>query len=269
MQGPDHEHDMLSLLPRTLLLPPVSLLIAALAGLLLTQHRRLWTRFGRVVLWVSLLGLLALSMPIMPRLMLVPLEAGFTLQIPPPGTPLSPQAIVILSGDGTVGEPEGGILPAARIGSLTLERLWAGVALQSRVHLPILLTGGLFRPGRPTLAAMMAETMERDFHATPRWVEDRSVDTWENAEYSAALLKQDGITSVYVVSHAWHLRRARMAFAHFGITMWPAPLDRDAFGAITLYDFMPSADAWQDSYYALHEWVGCAAYALKTNAPWG
>ena len=259
---------MLSLLPRTLLLPPVGLLLPALLGLLLLRRH---PRTARLLLWTSLLTLAALATPAVARLLIAPLETGIRLDLAPlssPGTPQSgapqPGAIVILSGDGSLGATEGAILNGARLGGLTLERVWAGAALHDRTGLPILVTGGLFQDGQPALATMMAETLRSAFHIETRWIEDRSVDTWQNAEFSAEILKRAGITSVYVVSHSWHLRRAQMAFAHFGIAMTPAPLDRERYDGFASRDLVPRSSAWLDSYFAIHEWIGCAVYALRS-----
>ena len=45
-----------------------------------------------------------------------------------------------------------------------------------------------------------------------RWQEDRSADTWETAEFSAALLRPAGISRVYLVTQSWHMRRAMLAY---------------------------------------------------------
>jgi uncharacterized SAM-binding protein YcdF (DUF218 family) len=95
------------------------------------------------------------------------------------------------------------------------------------------------------------------------WVEDTSIDTWENALFTAEILKTRDIRSVFVVTHAWHMRRAVMAFRHAGLTVTAAPTALDPpFDPISL-DFLPQASAWERSFWALHEWIGCAWYAIR------
>ena len=65
----------------------------------------------------------------------------------------------------------------------------------------------------------MAQSLTDDFRTPPRWVEAKSADTWENARFSADILRAEGITSVYVVTHAWHMRRAVLAFQGTGLTV--------------------------------------------------
>ena len=99
----------------------------------------------------------------------------------------------------------------------------AGALLHRRTGLPILVTGGTLRTSEPPVAALMADSLVHDFQVPARWVERESRDTWENARLSAAILHEQGITSVYVVTQAWHMRRAIVAFADTGITVTAAP----------------------------------------------
>ena len=233
----------LSALPTALLVPPVNLLLPCAAGLLLLRQ---WPRTGRLLLGVGLAGLLVLSLPVVSNALLVSLEQDLPLA-PSAGDP--PGAIVILSAEivrnGDVFDP----------GPLTLERMRAGAALHRRTGLPILVTGGIVDEEADTLAAVMARSMADDFHAPVRWAESAARDTRENAMLSAAMLRADGITSAYVVTHAWHMKRSVQAFDGTGVAVTAAPvrMDRVRDDGPSL---VPRARAWLDSYYALHEWIG-------------
>jgi uncharacterized SAM-binding protein YcdF (DUF218 family) len=54
-----------------------------------------------------------------------------------------------------------------------------------------------------------------------------------------------------------------MAFARTGITVTAAPTHFDRWPPDSVQDFVPSAAGLQLSYYALHEWIGCAWYSLR------
>lgn len=267
--------DLLSFLPRGVLLPPISLLIAAIMFWLLAWWR---PKLGMRLVGVSLAGLLLMALPITPALLFDGLESGIVLRrssspetalpISPPPRPLSappspPGAIVILGGDSSFGRAAGAIFGGAQLGNLSLERLRAGAALQRRLGLPILLTGGGSPVGAVSISALMRQSLQEDFKTQSKWIESRSADTWQNAEFSAAILAREGIGSVYVVTHPWHMRRALIAFRHFGIEVWPAPVSLADFEGIKPEMFRPSVTAWLDSYFALHEWAGCAYYALR------
>ena len=94
-------------------------------------------------------------------------------------------------------------------------------------------------------------------------VEDASEDTWQNAAFSADILKKQGIRSVYVVTQGWHMRRAMLAFRHTGLIATAVPASMEIPIDPIVWDFLPRASSWGWSYYALHEWIGCAWYAIR------
>ena len=257
---------MLRGLVATLLVPPANLLLFALAGLALARRHR---RAGLGLTAACLALLLAAGLPITGDALLASLGTGAAPAGVPaiepgaiaPGTK-PPGAIVILGADvnrAGPGEAE------AEPGPLTLERLRAGAMLYRRVHLPVLVTGGTLRPDLVPVGEVMARSLPADFGVPVRWTERNSRDTWENARDSAALLRQAGIGSAYVVTHPWHMRRALIAFARFGIAVTPAPTLIHAGPEIDFGSFLPQPRAWLDSYFALHEWIGCAWYALRAR----
>jgi uncharacterized SAM-binding protein YcdF (DUF218 family) len=243
----------LAALPTVVLIPPLNLLAAACAGALL--HRR---RIGRVLLAIGLGGLVLLSLPCVAGTLLTSLETNLPLT-PPANDP--PQAVVILSGDETDIVIDGH--PAERIGHFTLEREVAGVLLARRTNLPILVTGGIVDPGDPSLAAMMADSLRQDFGIAPKWTEARSQDTWQNAQFSAAILRAANIHAIYLVTHAWHERRSLIAFRATGLICTAAPVPLDAPPRLVFHNLLPHVSGWEESYFALHEWLGILWYSLR------
>jgi len=237
-----------------LLLPPVNLVFAILAGVALPRR---FQRLARWLIGVAALLLLLLAMPAVADTMLCALERNLPMT-PPADKP--PGAIVILGGDIT---HTGGAQPGVTVGRLTLERLRAGAALERKTRLPVLVSGGVVGDDPPPVAVLMRESLARDFQVPVRWTEDRSRNTWENARDSAVILHAAGINSIYLVTNAWHERRALIAFAATGITITAAPTPLDRPPTPDLADFLPHARSWETSYYALHEWVGCAWYELR------
>jgi uncharacterized SAM-binding protein YcdF (DUF218 family) len=237
-----------------LLLPPVGLVLLALAGLAISARAR---RLGTAIAALALIVVLTLSLPVVA----VALNRGL---YPPPLSEQAlsgAQAIVILGGGMYPDAPEFG---GDSVGGATLERIHYGVYLQARTGLPILVTGGAPFGGRPEGEAMR-QIIERDFHARVAWTESRSRDTAENARYSAALLQSAGISRIVLVTNAWHMRRAVHEFERTGLQVTPAPtvfLQYGPAGAALL----PSADALLDSNRALHEWLGLLAQKLGVGA---
>jgi uncharacterized SAM-binding protein YcdF (DUF218 family) len=260
----------LGALPTALLIPPVNLVPLAIAGLVIARFR---PRLGRALTGVALAGLFVLGLPATSILLMDALEMGLP-RAPPTAARLRPDlpaevpgralpgAIVVLSGDGA-GTTLGGILPPYGPGGLTLERMQAGVVLARRLDLPLLVTGGSLSLHAPPIAAMMASALQQDFGISAAWIEPQARDTWENAKYSARILAGAGIRSVYLVTHGWHMRRALIAFRHFGLDAVPVAVRIDGPPNWEFDDFVPTASAWVRSYYAIHEWIGCLWYALR------
>jgi uncharacterized SAM-binding protein YcdF (DUF218 family) len=236
-----------------LALPPVCFLYLTIVGLLIARRHR---RGGRALICVGLAGLVLLAVPLVSNVLLVTLEQNLPIDPPPDAMP---RAIVILGGDLLRTSTP----PYALPGFLTLDRLRAGAALHRRTGLPILVTGGVVQPDRPAIATVMADSLRNDFQVPVAWVEDASDDTWENAAFSAEILKKQDIRSVYVVTQGWHMRRAMLAFRHTGLIATAVPTSSETPIDPIAGDFPPRATAWEWSYYALHEWIGCAWYAIR------
>lgn len=231
-----------------LALPPASLALAALLALLLFRGRA-----GRVVALLALAALVLLSLPVVSMALLASLDV-------PPAAPVEPpQAIVVLGAD-VVRLPGP---PGAALGSLSLERVRAGAALQRQTGLPVLVSGGVVDDLPLTVGALMAGSMVEDFNVPVRWTEAASPTTWENAEYSASVLKAAGVSRVFLVTHAWHMRRSLLAFGRAGIDAVPAPVRPDPWPKLRPGEFLPRTSAWLNSFFAMHEWIGLAYYAAR------
>ncbi len=233
----------------TLLLPPIAPTLLALAALLVLRRRRL----GISVAVASLVVQLAAATPLVSGWLRASLEAA--IETPPAA---APGAIVLLGGDQTRRRD------GPDVGPLSLERIRAAAALQRRTGLPLLITGGPVSRKEPVpIAALMAASANADFGVPVRWVEPRARDTRENAAFSAPLLRADGIVSVWLVTHAWHMPRASAAFAREGIAVHPAPVPPGAAAELSATALVPSAHAALESWYAVREWLGIAVYRLR------
>lgn len=239
----------------SLLLPPLLLvLLGTLGGWLAWRGRR---GAGLLVLGAGLLHLL-LATPYAAGLLLHSLEAEAPPGRPVPGAAAPPAAIIVLGGDAAM--TADGLAP----GPLTLERLRAGAALHRRTGLPLLVTAGPLSAAERPLGETMARSLDEDFRVPARWVEPRARDTRENAVFSAALLRQAGIGSAWLVTHGWHMPRAQAAFARAGFATHAAPVHPEpprATGRAS--DWVPRPDHLAESWFALREWAGRVVYAIR------
>ena len=242
---------------KILALPPASLFVMILAGLLIRRWRR---RTGTVLVAVGLAALYLLSMPIVGFSLLSTLERASEEAS---GVQESAQAIVIL---GAGRERYLPVRTAQTVGSLTLTRLRYGARLYRKTGLPILVTGGALRDDDAPIGELMREVLETDFLTPVKWVEKNSKTTLENARDSAALLRADDIQTIFLVTHSWHLPRATRVFEDAGLRVKPYGAGFSTMGDMKPGMFLPSARALLNSYYGIHERLGMLWYGLKASS---
>jgi uncharacterized SAM-binding protein YcdF (DUF218 family) len=234
------------------LLPPGFVLLVLLGAVWLFRSR---PAVSRALATIALVTLYALATPFVSDWLRHALE-------PVPSDPLvdrSGQAIVILSGGTYHDAPEyGSDVP----GKDTLMRLRYGARLYRMLGKPLLVTGGKVLGNTPEAAAMKT-VLESDFHVPVKWVEPAARTTLENARLSYGLLSAAGVRRIYLVTQAWHMPRARLAFQHYGFEVIPAATGYSTRPRLTLVDFAPNAAALLDSSIVFHEIIGLGWYHLR------
>ncbi len=252
------------LLSALVLLPIAPLLIAVLGQLI----RRSRPRLGGFLVWFGVLVVLATSMPIVSHALIGWVEAAG----PQPLTaerlravmsaPSPPGAIVIIGGGTRFDAREHPDQTSLKAG--TLERVRAGARLAKATGLPVLLSGGQGPESREAEALTMARTLARDFGIKARWIEPSSRDTSSNARESARLLAEARIHRIFLVTQAYHMPRALLAFEGTGLGVLGAP--HGFLAGVgerwTLWNFLPAPSAMHASWLASHEAVGMGWYRL-------
>jgi uncharacterized SAM-binding protein YcdF (DUF218 family) len=235
-----------------LLLPPGGLILLGLVGLALVRSH---LKAGLGVASFALVCLLVLSTPIVSRNLLKTLEDPYSDPVR-----ANADAIVVLGGGMYPAAAEYG---SASVAALTLERVRYAAHLQRRTGKPILVTGG-DPVGYQTSEAAQMKAALKELGATVKWTEGASADTYENAKLSRKVLKHAGIDSIFLVTHAWHMPRAKMAFQNAGLRVIPAPTAfRQDPRNLGMLDFVPTAEGLRDSWFFFHEVAGIAWYRLK------
>jgi uncharacterized SAM-binding protein YcdF (DUF218 family) len=234
----------LKTLLHTLVLPPAGLLLLGLAGLWLLRTRAA-RRLGMVLVALSLGAFWLLATP---RVADALLHAAQPRPALDPAQPMTAQAIVILGGGTSVHRaPEFGNAPST--GGALLERLTYGAYLAHRTSLPVLISGTQVE------TEAMRATLERAGVPT-RWVESHSRDTFENAQFSAQILRPEGITRVLLVTSAAHEARASAEFASSGLEVVEAPIGVWIAPEPGFMGFVPSPGGLARSTEALYEILG-------------
>ena len=241
---------------KAMILPPGSIIVGIAAGMLLRRWSR---RVGRTVFLISAVCGLAVCLPAVAGQI-----ARVTERYPPIApddrTAIQGEIIVILAGGRDQNRAEYG---GVTISKNTLERVRYGAVLARELNLPILVSGGTVRGQGVGEATLMAEVLENEYGIVPKWIEDQSRNTAQNAAFSAPLI---GTRKAILVTNALHMWRAVKSFSNVGVSVVPAPVASVAAGApwrFSYYDFLPSEKALMVSRDALHELVGIVWYQLR------
>jgi uncharacterized SAM-binding protein YcdF (DUF218 family) len=246
----------LKMLLRTLILPPASLLVLCFVGLwLLARYPAGRARRAGLVLLTGALAMLwLLATPVIADLFERAADR-VPAQSPEDLVASHAQAIVILAGgDASHSAAEYGHAPAA--GGELLERLAYGAYLAHRTALPVLVTGGFAE------SEAMHTVLARDFGVATRWIESHSRDTFENAVFSAPILRGAGIRRIILVTSGPHEYRAMHEFEAAGFQVVPAPVGVFEPQQFNPARYLPSTAGLRSSTQALYELIGDLARRL-------
>ena len=199
----------------SLLLPPVPLLVLTLVGARMILWRRGWgwllVSIATAGLW---LGACSAAGEWLQRSLLAPppvLSVERIAVLREAMAARSAVAVVVLGGGRESIAPEYGV---ASLSPLALERLRYGIWLGRQTGAPLMFSGGLGHAAQAgaSEADVAAGIATREFGRSLRWVETRSRDTRENAQFAVATLREHALEQVVVVTHGWHMPRALRAF---------------------------------------------------------
>lgn len=175
------------------------------------------------------------------------------------------QAIVVLGGGVETAALE---YNAPTLSPDAMSRLLYGVHLSRATQLPMAYTGGIGwagQRGQMSEADVAALSLSRLGLPPLRWQENQSRDTRENALLTAALLKNDGITHIALVTHAWHMPRSVRQFEAAGLQVVPAPMGYIRSDVSPLLQWLPSGKGLRDTGWVIRERLGLLLASVHQN----
>lgn len=224
-----------------------SLVLVALLGGWFSRNR--WPRRARALFSAGFVLLAVALFPPLPELLVSSLRTEAEVRAG------SADAIVVLGGDGMRG---------ADPGPVTAERTARGAALFNQGVAPLLLVTGGGPQKDPDVRALgrgMAR-LAQQLGVPPEaiLVEDRSLDTRQNATLSQPLLAARGVKRIVLVTSPTHLRRSAMVFSALGFEVLPVASQPAPRG----WGFAPSFERAGELQSAVREWIGIAWYRLRS-----
>lgn len=223
----------------------------------------IWRKAGLLLATFCLLPLLLFSLPVV--------SAGLvnTLQNDLPISPTQlrqtiaeAEAVVLLAGGR---QKLAGEYGDDTVNTFSLVRSRYAARILKQTRLPLIISGGSVHNEDRSEADLIRELLQKEFNFVGEYqLEEKSRTTYENAKFTAELLKQRGMQKVLLVTHAWHMPRAKSAFEYFDIQIIPAPTA--FYGRHMSYevnDFLPSLHALMFSGLAFHEIFGNWWYEVR------
>lgn len=237
------------------------LIVLVLLGLVLRALK--WRRMAGVALALAVALFYATGCGLLPAWLLRNLQGPYAQH---PAVTWTPRNAIVLLGAGTVRTPDGAVEPTlfanGRINeAFALYRECKASGNDCKLEVS---GGDALHTGRPEATVYGALLQRMGVPAGDLLLEPRSMNTWQNAQFSAPLLHAYGAQRVVLVSSAVHLRRAGLYFAHFGIAATPVRGDwlEPLMGWWPLSWNFAVADA------ALHEYVGVWRYKVYNMMGW-
>ncbi len=250
-----------------LLLPPVPFLLGVLIGARLLLPRRGW---GWLVIVLSVAGLWLTASSGFGRfmegaLLSVPsaLSRDRIAELKADPKARANMAIVVLGGGREKLAPEYGV---ANLDAEALARLRYGLWLSRETGIPVAFSGGTgwAQSAGISEAEVASRIAAQEFGRPLKWVEGESRDTRENAVRTTALLRKSEVGRILLVTHGWHMPRARRAFeqsAGGAVTVEPAPMGLAVTDESRFLSALPTPHGFARNREVLREWLGSLAGA--------
>lgn len=156
--------------------------------------------------------------------------------------------------------------------------LYAGVLYQQGKVENFLLSGGnvgWMDSEQSTPAREMSKILQlMDVPAEKMWLQNRSVNTYEDAVFSSEILREKGISKIYLVTSAMHMPRSVALFRKQGIEVIPLPVDYTVTQAgldnlangsweSKLINLFPTASGLSLTTNVMKEYIGYLMYSLQ------
>lgn len=233
-----------------IILPPNSLVIGAVVGLLLRRRLRI---LGNFIVGISALLWFVLSMPAVSDKF-----AQKKIEYPPlkvEALDSETRAIVVLTGGLYRKAPEFGGQDTVSFESLSRARY--GAVLHRRTGLPLLVVGK--GPQSTTAEAdVVTSVLTKEFQVPVRWNVPEGRDTIESADAARAILEKINVQSIVLVTNISHMKRASVAFKKAGFKVNPAPVNFYFYekSRYAFVDFLPWCGALYRSNQMIKERLG-------------
>lgn len=223
-----------------------------------------WKRCSRTLALLAVVVLLLVGCGPVPVWLLHRLQSQ-----PVADTPVTwgQRNVIVLLGAGTVRPPANAALEPSLFAYGRIDKAAAlyHACRRARSFCKVEVSGGdALGLGRSEAAVYAGVLQQLGVDAGDLLLESHSMNTWQNAQFSAPLLKRVDADTVVLVSSGFHLRRGVLYFSHFGIRATPVRADY----VNGQFSWLPLSYNFSMTDLAMHEYTGIARYYVYNALGW-
>jgi len=174
---------------------------------------------------------------------------------------------IVLLGSGAVKLPDSHIIkPTVLAYSRIFEttRLYLSCKESGKKCNVIISGGDALATGVPEAVVYKKLLLDVGVNAADIQLETRSMNTYKNAEFTSAIIREDQVNQIILVTSGLHIKRALLYFSHFGVQAIPAPADYIA----AFVSFIPSSYNFTLMDMVLHEQMGILRFHIYNYLGW-
>jgi uncharacterized SAM-binding protein YcdF (DUF218 family) len=229
------------------------------AGFALLNRRRTTT----IAIAGALIVFEAVGSGLIPSLLIETLQSKSVVEGPAWGE----RNVVIVLGDGTVRLPSQSLVrPSIVAYSRILEAIQLYLlARKSDRQCTILISGGdASGTGVTEADNYRAAMVQLGVADTDILLERRSMNTFQNAEFTEAILREQRFDKLFLVTSGLHLPRALLYFSYFSV--YPTPCAADYI--VPPISILPTGYNFTIADLAIHEYIGILRYYIYNFLGW-
>lgn len=206
-------------------------------------------KYVAIIILILTMSLYLLSTSWMSQKLVSNLENEYNPPVFPTG-----DAIIMLGGGATLDTPD--VSGTGELRSIPANRLLTAVRLQKLLNVPILVSGGqVYEDSGKEAVIAKRVLLDLGVPESKILVEDKSLNTKQNARFSAQILRDHELYEPILVTSAFHMKRAVFNFEQEGVTVtaYPADYIENKEQVFHYNKLAPSAGALADTEMALQE----------------
>lgn len=240
-----------------LILPPGCLIILLFISIILYYKNK--KKLPKLIVAITFIFYI-ISIPLTSDLLMHSLEYKY---LPP--DKLDGDVVIVLGGGATLDSPD--FSGNGNLSGSAANRLLTAARIHRKTGLPIIFSGGqVFKTSGNEAEIAKGQLLDLGLSENNIILENKSLNTTENAQFTAVLLKKYNYTKPILLTSAFHMYRSVINFNNSGIknlVIYPCDYSTNKKLSMDFNSLVPSSTSLNYTSVALHEYLGIIQLLLK------